>query len=147
MDYDNPWTYKNKNFTSDDIKNSLCFVYIITNTINNKKYIGKKTFVNILRVKQGTRKLKKTVKKESDWKKYYGSSKSLLLDVKEYGKENFSRQILHLCHKKSLATYHEAREQFSRKVLEKEDYYNEWIFCRIVKSNIIEKKKGGNSDE
>ena len=141
MSYDNPWTYKNKIFNTEDVKTNVAFVYLITNTINNRKYIGKKIFFNTNRVKQLNRKNRRTIVKNSDWQRYYGSSKLLLADIKEFGKDKFTRKILHLCKKKSLATYHEAREQFKRGCLESNDYYNEWIYCRIVKSNIMRKQK------
>jgi hypothetical protein len=137
MDYDNPWVYKNKIFTSDDIDEYVSFVYIITNLKNHKKYIGKKTFVNTTRVAKKNTKRRKIVRKESDWKKYYGSSKSLLSDIEIYGKEHFRRTILHLCKNKSQATYYEAKEQFKRGCLESDKWYNEWIYCKIQKSNII----------
>ena len=36
------WHYNGKPFTSEMIDDNLGFVYIITNTKNNKLYIGKK---------------------------------------------------------------------------------------------------------
>jgi hypothetical protein len=136
MSYDNPWKYKGKDFHEEDIKTNVSFVYLITNKLNKRKYIGKKTFYNTNRVKQSNRVLRKKVVKYSDWQKYYGSSKTLLADIKEFGKENFERKILHLCKKRSHASYYEAKEQFKSKCLENDSYYNEWIYCKIAKVNI-----------
>jgi hypothetical protein len=60
------------------------FIYIITNKINGKKYIGRKYFFD----KHG---------KETNWKDYLGSSKSLKQDIKLFGKDNFERQIILTC--------------------------------------------------
>jgi Putative endonuclease segE, GIY-YIG domain len=131
------WTYGIKIFDSEDIDNNYGFVYIITNTINNRKYVGKKWFWSSRKKKIKGKKRAKRVKLESDWKDYYGSSAELRADVEKYGKESFKREILVLCKTKSDATYHEARLQFEMRVLESDEYYNKWIFCRIRKSNLV----------
>lgn len=110
------------------------FVYLITNLETNRKYVGKKL---AKRSKSKTVKgKKKKVKVDSDWKTYYGSSKTLLEDVDKFGKQNFCREILHFCYSKSECTYLEAKEQFLRCVLESDEYYNDWIMCRVRKSNL-----------
>ena len=68
--YENPWLYEGKPFTSDDIGDFFGYVYLITNKTTGKKYIGRKYFVQNRKPKGG----KRRVTKESDWKKYYGSS-------------------------------------------------------------------------
>ena len=88
-DYENPWLYEGKPFTSDDIGNFFGYVYLITNKTTGKKYIGRKYFVQKRKPKGG----KRRVTSESNWKKYYGSSPELKSDVSAYGKENFSREI------------------------------------------------------
>jgi hypothetical protein len=77
---------------------------------------------------------KKVVKKESDWKHYYGSSKRLLADVELYGKDAFTREILYMCANKSQCSYLELREQMDRRVLESDAYYNDWISAKVVKT-------------
>lgn len=120
------------------------FVYIITNLISDRKYIGKKlakfskTTYKTVKLKNGTKKKKKIRSKiDSDWQDYYGSSPELSKDVTELGKENFKREILFYCISKSECSYIEAREQFSRKVLESKDYYNGHIQVRVHGSHII----------
>lgn len=120
------------------------FVYIITNLISDRKYIGKKlakfskTTYKTVKLKNGTKKKKKIRSKiNSDWQDYYGSSPELTKDVTELGKENFRREILFYCQSKSECSYIEAREQFSRKVLESKDYYNGHIQVRVHGSHII----------
>ena len=119
------------------------FVYIITNLKTNRKYVGKKlakfskTTYKTVVLKNGKKKKKKIRSKiDSDWKDYYGSSKELNEDVEKLGTENFKREILFFCKSKAECSYVECREQFSRKVLESDDYYNNNIMCRIHGSHI-----------
>lgn len=115
-----------------DIEPYEGFCYEITNKVNGKKYIGKKTFWNYRRTKPKKGKKNGTRKKiESDWKSYWGSSKSLLADYNVQQGKGFSRRILLLCGSRWEMSYHEARIQFSREVLLKPEYYNEYIGLRI----------------
>jgi hypothetical protein len=128
------WTYREKDFTEDLIDDNIGFVYEITNLISGRKYIGKKLF-HSARTKQVKGK-KKRYKVSSDWQNYYGSNEELKTDVNTIGKENFNRIILHLCKSKGECSYLEAKEQFSRNVMESDDYYNTWIMVRVRKSHI-----------
>ena len=121
------------------------FVYLITNNISNRKYIGKKlakfskTTYKTVKLKNGNKKKKKIRSKiDSDWQEYYGSSLELTVDILKFGRENFTREILYFCKSKGECSYVEAREQFSRKVLESADYYNGHIQVRVHKSHIKE---------
>jgi hypothetical protein len=122
------------------------FVYLITNKVNGRKYIGKKlskfskTSTKTVKLKNGTKKKKKVRSKvDSDWLTYYGSSPELSKDVETLGTENFTREILYYCKSKSECSYVEAREQFSRRVLESTDYYNGHIQVRVHGSHILNK--------
>ena len=122
------------------------FVYCITNLTNNRKYIGKKlgkfskTTYKTIKQKNGIKKKKKIrAKIDSDWREYYGSSPELTADVEKLGTDNFVREILFYCRSKSECSYIEAREQFSRRVLESQDYYNGHIQVRVHGSHIINK--------
>jgi len=128
------WTYNKEIFTEENIGDNYGFVYIITNTSNNKKYIGKKFFYSS-KTKQVKGK-KKKFKVPSDWKTYYGSNVELQDDVKTLGKELFTREIIYLCKSKGVCGYLEAKEQFIRNALETDDYYNSWIMVRVRKSHI-----------
>jgi hypothetical protein len=119
------------------------FVYLITNKISGRKYIGKKlakfskTTYKMVKLKNGKKKRKKIKGKiDSDWQTYYGSSPELTKDVLALGTENFSREILFYCKSKSECSYVEAREQFRHKVLESDDYYNGHIQVRVHGSHI-----------
>lgn len=136
------WIYNNETVETlpDDC---VGFVYLITNLINGRKYIGKKlakfsrTTTKTVVLKNGTKKKKKIRSKiDSDWIEYYGSSNELNKDIESLGKENFTREILFFCKSKAECSYIEAREQFSRRVLESDDYYNNNIMCRIHGAHI-----------
>jgi hypothetical protein len=120
------------------------FVYLITNTITGRMYVGKKlakfskTTYKVVKLKNGTKKKKKIRSKiDSDWQEYYGSSLELNTDVEKLGKDNFTREILHYCTSKAQTSYLEAKEQFDRKVLESDAYYNGQISVRVHGSHII----------
>jgi hypothetical protein len=122
------------------------YVYLITNNVSGRKYIGKKlakfakTTYKIVKLKNGTKKRKKIRSKvDSDWLTYYGSNHELNKDVEELGAENFTREILFFCNSKSACSYIEAREQFNHKVLESDDYYNGQISVRVHGSHIKSK--------
>ena len=122
------------------------FVYLITNSITGRKYIGKKlakfskTTYKTVKLKNGTKKKKRIRGKiESDWKTYFGSNTELNQDVANLGVENFTREILYYCNSKAECSYIEAREQFERKVLESRDFYNGQIAVRVHGSHILKK--------
>ena len=139
------WTFQNQpvDTLSDDC---VGFVYLITNTTNGRMYIGKKlakfskTTQRTVKLKNGNKKKKKIrTKVDSDWRDYYGSSPELTRDVELIGKDKFTREILYYCKSKAECSYIEAREQFTRKVLESTDYYNGHIQVRVHGSHIIGK--------
>jgi hypothetical protein len=139
------WTYQG-NIVEQLPDTCVGFVYLITNTVSGRRYVGKKlakfakTTYKVVKLKNGTKKRKKIRGSvESDWVEYYGSSLELSADVISMGAENFSREILHYCSSKAETSYIEAREQFERKVLESMDYYNGQISVRVHGSHIIKK--------
>ena len=119
------------------------FVYIITNSISGRKYIGKKlakfakTSYKVVKLKNGTKKKKRVRSKiDSDWLTYYGSNEELNKDVAAMGADQFTREIMYYCRSKAECSYIEAREQFTHKVLESQDYYNGQISVRVHGSHI-----------
>ena len=86
------------------------------------------------------KKNKRRSKVESDWKEYWGSSDHLIADVEQLGQENFTREILYMCKSRGLMSYLEAKEQFDRRVLETDDYYNGIINVRVGSSKILKEQ-------
>tara|TARA_B100000900_G_scaffold233233_1_gene198003 strand:+ start:352 stop:753 length:402 start_codon:yes stop_codon:yes gene_type:complete len=131
------WIYEQKEV--DELPEGVVgFVYQITNTTNGRMYIGKK----LARFKRSRpplkgRKNKRRFSVDSDWREYYGSSDELTLDILKLGKEKFTREILFYCRSKAQLSYIEAREQFARKVLESNDYYNGHIRVRVHGKGIL----------
>ena len=137
--YENAWTYQGSTFSSDDINSFFGFVYRITNLQTGKQYIGRKYFVQKRKPRTGTS--KRRVTSESDWKKYYGSSPELKADVKQFGRENFKREILSLHESLGKVNYEETKQLFLNNVLQEtlEDgspkYYNSNILGRYYKKD------------
>jgi|TARA_B110000503_G_scaffold115092_1_gene173193 hypothetical protein len=125
------WTYQGTP-VEEIPDNYIGFVYLITNLTDGKKYIGKKLakFRKTKPPLKGKKRKRKSLV-ESDWRTYWGSSEHLLVDVTHLGTENFTREILYFCISRAELSYLEAREQFDRKVLETDEYYNGIINCRI----------------
>ena len=76
------------------------YIYRITNNLNNKVYIGKRT---------------SKVPPDKDTN-YLGSGKLIKRAIEKYGKENFTKEIVEICTKESLSN--------------REKYYIEREHCR-----------------
>lgn len=131
------WMYKGE-IVNEIPVGYIGFVYLITNLSNNRKYVGKKLaqFKKSRPPLKG-KKLKRKYTVESDWKDYWSSSDNLKADVETLGKEQFSREILYWCTSKAELSYLEAKEQFDRRVLETDDYYNGIINVRVGGSKAL----------
>ena len=143
IDYENPWFYNGKPFTSTDIGDYFGFVYLITNKSNGRRYIGRK-YLWQFRTPKGK---KRKVKSESDWKNYYGSCPELKEDIIKFGRENFSRTILSLHKTKGKTNFEETRQLFNNNVLTEAldsgtpAYYNSNILNRYFRKDYY-----GNDD-
>tara|TARA_B100000427_G_C15219623_1_gene468398 strand:- start:144 stop:566 length:423 start_codon:yes stop_codon:yes gene_type:complete len=131
------WTYQGK-IVEELPEDCEAFVYLITNTTNDRKYVGKK----LAKFKKTRPPLKGRINKrrskvESDWRDYWGSSDQLQEDVNQIGEDKFTREILYYCPSRGVASYLEAREQFERRVLEKDEYYNGIINVRVGGSKVL----------
>ena len=131
------WYYNGKEVTDETLEGYVAFVYVITNLLDGRHYIGKKRtrFMSRKNVKSHKRKIK--TYRKSDWQEYYGSSDELKSDVAHLGAENFSRIIIRLCRSLSEANYYELREQMVNDVLLKPQlYYNAYIGTRVSRKQL-----------
>ena len=137
MTYEYPWTYNGVIFDSEDIGAYYGFIYRITNLTNGYDYVGRKYFKTIKKrppLKGKKNKRLETI--ETDWKDYWGSSSRLVADILELGKEQFKREIIHLCTSRGETNYMEAHYQFSEGVLLKENNYNGIIQIKLGKGSV-----------
>jgi len=139
------WLFENKQVEALP-EDCIGFVYLITNLVTGRRYIGKKlakfskTTYRVVKLKNGNKKRKKIKSKiDSDWQQYTGSNDQLNQDIEKLGSDKFTREILYYCRSKAECSYVEAREQFKHKVLESDDYYNGQISVRVHGSHIKNK--------
>ena len=128
------WYYNNKVFEPEEefLKDYVGFVYQITEKETGRKYIGKKFFWSTRRLPPlKGKKLRRKVTTESDWRDYFGSNGELKMLVEEQGDGGYHREILRLCKTKGECSYYEAKLQFEYDVLLKDEYFNEFIGCKI----------------
>ena len=98
------WKYAGK----PDIESKFGFVYIITNKKTGKAYIGCKQYWHYKKGKKA---------RQSNWKVYMGSSKSLIEDIKKLGKRNFKFEMLAEYKNKRSLRYYECYYQMKYNVL------------------------------
>tara|TARA_R110000796_G_scaffold3094_2_gene11926 strand:- start:5710 stop:6153 length:444 start_codon:yes stop_codon:yes gene_type:complete len=126
---DSHWLYNKKLFTEVP-EGIFGFVYLITNLKTSKKYIGRKYFYSVRRIKVKGKKNRKVIRKESNWKIYMGSNKDLNSDIENVGHKNFKFEILLLTETKGQTNYLEENIQHKMNVLTDSDYYNGSIGSR-----------------
>jgi hypothetical protein len=128
------WTYQGSEFVEPAAEH-YGFVYIITNLVTGRRYIGKKLFW--FKKTRQVKGKKKRYLAESDWRDYWGSNDELLADIEKSGIDNFNREILYLCGNKGECTYQEAKAQFEHDVLRRPtEFYNSWIICRVHRKHL-----------
>lgn len=144
------WYYENRPIlTVEDLGDPellFGFVYKITNIITGKIYIGKKQVISktkkkLTKAELSTDKRKKTYKhviKETNWKSYYGSSESLLADIKKFGPESFRRDIIDIACTKKYLTWSEIEQQMKHDVLRR-DSYNDNVMGRYYRKDMESK--------
>lgn len=131
------WTFHNKPF-EEDINEWYGFVYRITEIDTQMSYIGKKLFwrSKTLPVTK-SRKRKKKILVESDWRTYFGSSEEVKSLVEQKGRSNFKREILRLCKNKGDCSYYELRYQMVEDVLLKpREYHNAFVGAKIHRKHL-----------
>ena len=145
------WSYKGRMVTElGDIPEGVFgFIYQITHTPTNKRYIGKKVLYFTRKVKltkteiaeqtgPGRKPTTKLVTKESDWKTYYGSNKEFLSLVKTHPKEEFVKEILEFASTKKMLTYYECKYLFKYDAIENNPlYYNDNILGKFYRKDFL----------
>ena len=111
---------------------AIGFIYEIENTIDNKKYIGKKQlfFRQTKKPLKGFKRKRRSIT-NSDWEVYTGSNNQLNADIKRLGKDKFKFTILQWCLTKTDLSYAELKHIVDAQALWLPNYYNSWIYCRI----------------
>lgn len=100
-----------------DMSEWFGFIYRIEEIHSGRAYVGKKQFwANRTKAVPG-RKNRKHYKKESDWKKYTGSSIELNKAIELHGKENYLFKIESLHQTKGSLHYREVVLQITENVL------------------------------
>ena len=126
------WLYQGEPYTAAP-DGHMGFIYLITNLSTNQRYIGKKLFWSTKKLPPlKGRKNKRHRRVETDWQEYWSSSKRVKADVAMHGKDNFRRDIVMFCDNKNQLAYHETRLQFHYGVLTSDDWYNDYIGCRVT---------------
>ena len=82
------------------------YLYLITNNINGKKYIGKRS-----------------TKKEIEQDSYMGSGTALKCALKKHGRENFTKEILGVCDSAEEA-FEVERILVCQDVVDSDEFYN-----------------------
>lgn len=119
------------------------FCYLITNNISGQMYVGRKVFHarRTLPPLKGYKRKRKVVT-ESDWRSYESSSDNVKKDIEEFGKENFTFEILSLHINRTELNYAELCYQFHWDVLEVRDsdgnrkFYNKNIMNKYYPSEL-----------
>ncbi len=134
------WTYRNRPYKKmPDTNKYTGFIYEITYLPTGQKYIGRKRFWEFKKTKIGvrektrtkTRKKFKWTVKESNWKNYFSSNDFLKKNATE---KNTKRRILRLCKTKTEMTYWEVKYQFTKGVLESDEWLNKNILGKFFKT-------------
>lgn len=88
-----------------ELRDPYGFIYITTNNINGKKYIGQRKFIK-------------------GWQNYLGSGIAFKNAINKYGKENFHRDIVAIAYSKEELDYLEIEWINNLNAIKSEDYYN-----------------------
>ena len=144
------WLYKNKEIEelTDMPEDIFGFIYEVTHLPTGRKYLGKKQLISVTKKPLGKKELAllqnkraktyKIVKKESDWKTYYGSHSEIKGLIKEGKQSEFSREILMFTSNKKLHTYYENKFLFIKGVIEPDsNYINDNIEGRYFRKDFL----------
>ena len=104
-----------------EITDPYGFIYITTNMINGKKYIGQKMFDNY---------------GSGRWKTYLGSGSHFKRALSKYGKENFNREIIAITYSVEESNKLELEFIKNHNAVENKSYYNSSHGGNLIMKNI-----------
>lgn len=124
------WTYRGE-VLREAPEGFVGFVYLITSP-EGRKYVGKKLLTTQVKRKplKGKTRNRRSVR-ESDWQKYYGSSRELTEDLARTDAALWKREVLHFCRSKWEAAFVELKVQMALNVLADPSFYNGIIHVRL----------------
>lgn len=139
------WTYKNST-TFDVPDGAIGYIYLITNKLDNRIYVGRKMLTSIRKkvlskkeklLPENSRKKFKRETKETNWQNYWGSCVELTEDLKRLGQENFTREILAFLNTKTDVSYYETWYQIKYDVLFEPSYNRHIANTKFFKDKVI----------
>lgn len=142
------WIYNGSFITelSDMPKDTIGFIYKITNGKTGQYYIGKKNVLSVRKRKFGkkevallTDKRLKTyemITKESDWRGYRSSNKVVHEWFSGGVNDQLELRILRFCSSTKSLTYYELQEQFSHDVLGDELALNDNLLGKFFRKDL-----------
>ena len=152
-EYPNPWMYCGSVFDGSLIGDNYGFVYKIACSTTNRSYIGRKYFWQKRKPRDtGQTTKRRRVTSESNWRNYYGSCPELSDDIKKYGRESFTREILSLHTTPGRVNYEETRQLFVHDVLTEAldngmpTYYNSNILGRYYRKDYFDFGNNSGTD-
>lgn len=138
------WTYKNSE-TFDVPDGAIGYIYLITNKLDNRVYIGRKMLTSTRKkvlskkeksLPENSRKKFKRETKETNWQNYWGSCAELTEDIKRLGQENFTREILCFLNTKTDVSYYETWYQIKYDVLFEPSYNRHIANTKFFKGKV-----------
>lgn len=132
------WYYKGDVLEDEAIPEKAAgFIYLITHTTSDRRYIGRKLLTKIHRRQKNKKIIRSRV--ESDWREYWSSSPEIAKMIEEEGTDNFVREVLVFAQSKGQLNYLEEKFLYSLGVLESESWINSNIRSKMYKRNILNK--------
>jgi hypothetical protein len=143
------WTYKGNYITelSDMPEGTIGFIYKITNGETGQYYIGKKNVASIRKRNFGKKeaalltdkrmKRYEMVTKESDWKTYRSSNKTVSEWFNDSDNDKLNLEILRFCSTAKSLTYYELQEQFAHNVLVDENALNDNLIGKFFRKDLV----------
>ncbi len=142
------WIYNGQHITelSDMPEGTIGFIYKITNGKTGQYYIGKKNVATIRKRNFGKKEIAaltdkrmkryEIITKESDWKNYRSSNKTVQSWFDDNENDQLELRILRFCQSSKSLTYYELQEQFSHNVLADSNALNDNLLGKFFRKDL-----------